>query len=109
MGWNKGYEIFEATVIGVYDLGVLDKHLLAILMEPYRGTDIDSGGSHGLVTEDGKYVEQVVIETMGGKMPKRPAFFNEPQLTDVQREKIEAYYEAVGEKFRKVTDKFGWC
>ena len=65
MGWNSGYTIFEATVIGAYDLGKLDKDLLTVLMEPYRGTDIDSGGSCDLTAKDGKGVEQIVIETWG--------------------------------------------
>lgn len=51
MGWNTGYTIFEATVIGAYDLGVLDKRLLAVLMEPYRGTDIDPGGSEDSICQ----------------------------------------------------------
>ena len=42
MGWNREYTIFESTVMGAYDLGVLSKDLLTVLMEPYRGIDIDS-------------------------------------------------------------------
>ena len=48
MGWNTGYTIFEATVVGAYDLRKLDKEMLTVLMEPYRDSDIDSGGSEDL-------------------------------------------------------------
>lgn len=67
MGWNTGYTIFEETVIGAYDLGKLDKPLLSVLMEPYRGSDIDSGGSQDLTSKDGLSVEEVVIKVWGGR------------------------------------------
>ena len=63
MGWNSGYTIFEATVVGAYDLGLLNKDLLCVLMEPYRGSDIDSGGSHDLVAKDGLNVKEIVVKT----------------------------------------------
>jgi hypothetical protein len=109
MGWNSGYTIFEATVIGAYDLGVLDRRLLKVLMEPYRNTDIDSGGSRDLRTKDGKGVEQVVIEAFGMKMPEKPKLPKDyAKWTDDERKRNEAWHEAVYEKFRKVTSKFGW-
>ena len=33
MGWNSGYTVFEATVVGAYDLGKLDKALLALSIQ----------------------------------------------------------------------------
>lgn len=51
MGWNAGYTIFESTVVGAYDLDKLDKGLLTVLMEPYRGSDIDSGGNVIIFTD----------------------------------------------------------
>lgn len=109
MGWNTGYTIFEATVVGAYDLGKLDKELLAVLMEPYRGTDIDSGGSEDLESKDGKGVEQIVVETFGLSMPEKPAF-PQPKTWDEspENEAWEAYLEAVGEKFNEVTEHYGW-
>lgn len=91
MGNNAAFTIFEATVIGAYDLGKLDKALLSVLMEPHRGSDIDSGGRRGLKTKDGKSVEQVVIETWGLKFP-------------VDDEDGEKTYE----QFTRVTNKFDW-
>lgn len=58
MGWNAGYAMFESTVIGAYNVGRLDKAMLAVLMEPYKGTDIDRGGEMGLESRDGKGAEQ---------------------------------------------------
>ncbi|MBK3780212.1 hypothetical protein G3A43_08070 [Paraburkholderia aspalathi] len=104
MGWNQGYEIFESTVIGAYDLGKLDKELLTVLMEPYRDTDIDSGGRQELETKDGKGIEQIVIETWGLPMPTAPAgeYDDDPDAWD-------AYDEMVLEQMNVVTKHFGWC
>lgn len=101
MGWNAGYTIFEATVIGAYDLGRLDKKLLSVLMEPYRGTDIDSGGSRGLVSKDGKNVRQIVVEIWGLEPPSMPA---DQQDGDAWEDYLDAMYE----KMRVVTKHFGW-
>lgn len=65
MGWNQGYTIYEATIVAAYNSGKLDKELLAAIMEPYRGTDIDHGGETGLRTKDGKSADQVAVETFG--------------------------------------------
>lgn len=115
MGWNTGYTIFEETVIGAYDLGKLDEALLAVLMEPYRESDIDSGGSRDLLTKDGKGVEQVVLETLGLPVPAKPA---EPELDwkrdaspaeEANFEAWDGYREALSEAFGRVTDeRFGW-
>lgn len=103
MGWNAGYTIFEATVVGAYDLGKLDKALLSVLMEPYRNTDIDSGGSRDLEAKDGKMVDQIVIETWGLEMPKMP---DKPQSED--EEAWDDYEDEVYEKMRSVRKHFGW-
>ena len=101
MGWNTGYTIFEATVIGAYDLGVLTPELLSVLMEPYRGTDIDDGGRMELVARDGKEIHQVVIETFGGVMEPEPA-------DDAPDEEHDVHWDGVYDAFQAVTDKFGW-
>lgn len=101
MGWNEGYRIFEAGVIGAYDLGKLDRALLSVLMSPYRGTDIDSGGREGLKSYDGKEVEEIVIETFGLEMPSAPAD-GSPVLA------WDNYFEAVDELFMGIARRFGW-
>lgn len=109
MGNNSAYTIFEATVIGAYDLGKLDKPLLKVLMEPYRDCDIDSGGSEDLSSKDGLDVEEVVIKVMGGKVPQRPKLPKDYQKwTPAQSASNDAYLEAKYGAFRKITDKFGW-
>lgn len=101
MGWNQGYTIFEATVIGAYDIGKLDRELLTVLLEPYRGTDIDSGGTRDLKTTDGKDVTRVVIETMGREYPPRP------ETTD--EDKLDLYYVSIYDMFNEITlGQFGW-
>lgn len=103
MGWNTGYTIFEATVMGAYALGTLDKALLSVLMAPYRDTDIDSGGSQGLTSADGKRVEQIVIETWGLAMPPTPQGTSKAAPAAWDR-----YNEEVDGLFASVTDHFGW-
>lgn len=103
MGWNTGYTIFEATVVGAYDLGKLDKEMLTVLMEPYRDSDIDSGGSAGLESADGKLVEQIVIETWGLEMPAAP-----PGGYDDDPEAWDTYHETVYDLFSGITKHFNW-
>jgi len=101
MGWNTGFAIFEETVIGAYDLGKLDMQLLGVLMEPYRGTDIDSGGKMDLSTKDGKFIEQVVIEMHGKTLLPEPDKNDDEAMSD--------WYEDVCNKFNKITsDIYGW-
>lgn len=103
MGWNSGYKIFEATVIGAYNLDKLDKALLSVLMEPYRDSDIDSGGCQDLTTKDGKYIEQVVIETWGETMPVEPTVTEEEDP-----DAWEDYHDAVYSQMRAIRQHFGW-
>lgn len=63
MGNNDAMTAFEATVIAVYDVGMLTPELLDILASPYSGTDIDCGGLAHLETKDGKELFQVIAET----------------------------------------------
>jgi len=64
MGNNAAMTVFEAQVIAAHDKGILTLELLDILAEPYRNTDIDSGGMRWLTTKDGKHLYQVVTETI---------------------------------------------
>lgn len=64
MGWNHGYTCMEASVIAVYNTGLLNKTILDAMMEPYKDTDCDAGGSRDLKTNDGLCVEQVICKIM---------------------------------------------
>jgi hypothetical protein len=109
MGWNRGWTIMEETVIGAYNLGKLDKDLLKVLMEPYRGTDIDAGGSKGIQTKDGKDVWDVVIESWGktDKVPPQPQV--KAVYTDEEEEAWENYWVTKHELFNEITESnYGW-
>lgn len=60
MGWNKGFEIMEEQVVGLYNQGVLNKEVLGAIMKPFKDTDIDSGGSRDLQAVDGKSVVDII-------------------------------------------------
>lgn len=90
-------------MVGAYDLGKLDRDMLAVLMSPYRGTDIDSGGSRDLHSSDGKDVVQIVIETYGLTMPGRPE-----RSYDDDPDSWYDYDEKVYDLFDQVRSHFGW-
>lgn len=109
MGWNTGYTIMEETVVKSYDLGVLDKALLAVLLEPYRDTDIDSGGEMGLVAKDGLDVVEIVCKVWGLELPACPDLNPDyEEWTEEEEQANEDYYEARNKAFRQVTKEFGW-
>lgn len=109
MGSNSAYTEFEEITVGIYDLGKLDNEVLTVILEAYRGCDIDSGGSRDLVSTDGKGVEQIVIETMGGAFPVKPCVpVNWSECTIEQRIMNDEFYEAVGNQFNAITKQFGW-
>lgn len=110
MGWNAGYTIFEATVVGAYDLGKLDKDLLTVLMEPYRDSDIDAGGERGLTSKDGLDVVNIVLKTWGEVPPAKPELPDDYRAwTPEQDRENEDYHETRDGMFRKIRKHFGWC
>jgi hypothetical protein len=64
MGWNTGYTIMESQVVSLYDKGVLNKDVLNAIMEPFRDSDIDSGGSMELKAKDGKSADNIICFIM---------------------------------------------
>ena len=107
----------EETVIGAYNLGKLDVPLLKVLMKPYGGTDIDSGGSADLKSKDGLGVEDIVIKLMAPNdflklegtrlmIAKHPK--NYDKRSEKQRGIEDEYYERRYNLFHKFTEKFGW-
>lgn len=106
MGNNSAFTIMEHTVVGAYRLGRLDKPLLEILLEPYRDSDIDSGGKEGLTGPDGLEVEEIIVKIMGGKLPIKP----KPAKTcDDWTPSHEKYQEQIYQAFRRAIKKFNWC
>lgn len=104
--------------MGVHKLGKLDKPMLKVLMEPYRGTDIDSGGAADLKDKDGLEVPDIVIKIMAPdvfkkleplrlKVKKHPK--NWDKLTEKQQDEQSDYYDKRCSAFNKITEKnFGW-
>lgn len=103
MGWNTGYTIFEATVVGAYDLGLLNKDLLEVLMRPYAGSDIDSGGSCDLRAKDGKPVEEIVLFVHGELTKAMPDgdYDDDPDAWD-------EYHEFISDGFWRIAASYGW-
>ena len=109
VGNNAAFTSFEATVIAVYNRGVLDKELLSDLMRPYEGVDIDHGGMEGTLAKDGLDVEEIVIKTFGKTLPARPDLpKNHNDWTPEQEALNDAYQELRAEMFFAITDQFGW-
>lgn len=97
MGWNKGYEIMEKTVISVYNTGTLTPELLDSLMDPYKGTDCDSGCSHKLKADDGLGVEEIICKTMKPNeyedVIKNPRYYeNEPHEWNSNERAHDLFY-----------------
>lgn len=64
MGWNSGFRIMEQTVVSLYDEGILTSTLLDKIVEPYKGTDLDHGGSEKLTSKDGLCVDHIICKVM---------------------------------------------
>ncbi len=100
MGNNAAYAQFEATVIALYDEGVLTLKVLDILGNMHRGTDIDSGGAQDLRTMDGKGLEQVCVELV------HPGY--EPD-TEVWEDEDDSVHEDWWSPFADIrNDRWGW-
>jgi hypothetical protein len=111
MGNNTIFNEMEFYVVTLYDKGVLDKELLSIIMERYRGdTDIGEGGYEGTLAKDGKDVHEIILYTFGIKLCNRPPVSYDcgKTLTDEEIDENETYYDWQYTEFSKITDKFGW-
>jgi hypothetical protein len=110
MGNNAAFTAFEATVIAVYNKGVLDLELLSTFMEQYRDVDIDHGGMEGTLSNDGLDVEEIVFKTFGVKIPPRPKLPTDYLTwTPAQHIENDAYWEKRHKEFKKIScGKFGW-
>jgi len=109
MGNNAAFTSFEASVIAVYNRGVLDKELLDALAAPYEGMDIDRGGMEGTLTWDGLDIDEVICKVYGivlAPYPDIPKDWRKqtPEQQDLNDEWVEANYEAI----HKIQEKWGW-
>ena len=107
MGDNSAYTYMEANMIAAYNAGLRGEQL-GPFMEPYRGTDIDSGGRCDLHTSDGHDIDAVILSQLApekyadlmSRKPHEDAINFEDQYADWEDE----HYDAVSE----VTRRFGW-
>lgn len=111
MGNNSAYTNFESLTVGLYNKGLLNKEILSSIMEQYRGTDIDSGGSMDLVSDDGLEVVEIVVRTLGKEVPQRPDVpYSFQNRTQEEQELYDNYMDTIYESFYDIkSNQFGWC
>jgi hypothetical protein len=85
----------EQQVVSLYDKGVLTKDVLNTLMQPFCGSDIDSGGSQNLKTKDGKSADDVICFIMESERYREATenFAPDPGDPDYNRELFDLCYE----------------
>ena len=109
MGNNEAFTSFEASVIAVYNRGVLDKELLDALAAPYEGMDIDRGGMEGTLTSDGLDIDGVICKVYGIVLAPYPDIPTDwTDWTDAQRDANDEWVEAKYEAIHKIQEKWGW-
>lgn len=91
MGWNSGYTAMEAAVITIYNTGALTAETLNKIMEPYKGTDCDSGGSQNLRANDGLDVREIICKII--KPKEYQEAMRNPKLYEDFEENKELYTE----------------
>lgn len=104
MGNNAAYSTFQHTIITIYNHDKLDLVLLDELAREYANTDIDSGGDTGLLSKDGKTLEEICIQLV------------DPGWTPVKNDNESVYYnpddwesDEWSEKWGSITNKrWGW-
>ncbi len=108
MGNNAAFATFEATVLSLYDHGALTPEVLAAVMEPYRGSDVDPGGMLGTLSKDGLDVDEIVLKVFGISVPDKPKLSKGP-WTDEEHAANGEYYDRQSDALYKIThDRFGW-
>jgi len=105
MGNNQAYTQMEQTVIAAYDAGLRGEQL-APFLEPYRGTDIDSGGKRDIKTSDGKDVEDVIIEAFCS--PDQQEAWKAWKNGGYSDDLLEAAYDALDSVIGR-DGRFDWC
>jgi hypothetical protein len=109
MGNNAAFTSFEASVIAVYNKGVLDKELLDALAAPYKGMDIDRGGMEGTLTKDGLDIDGVICKVYGIELPPYPDIPKDWRAqTSEQRDLNDAWQDTKDELIGAVESKWGW-
>lgn len=109
MGNNTAFTSFEASVIAVYNKGVLDKELLDALAAPYEGTDIDRGGMDGTLTNDGLDIDGVILKVYGIDLPPRPELPEDHKSWTPEQEMAnDTWFNLQYEAVIEIENGWGW-
>ncbi len=109
MGNNAAFTSFEASVIAVYNRGVLDEELLKAIAMPYAGMDIDRGGMEGTLTKDGLDIDGVILKVHGIDIPSHPKVPDHwKDWTEEQVSAIESWDDLVRDAVRGIEKGWGW-
>lgn len=109
MGNNAAFTDFEATVLAVYNKGVLDKELLSSFMEMHRNSDIDRGGMTGDLAKDGSDIDEIILKTFGLPVPPRPTLPADHKTWTVEQHDLnEKYWEDRYDAVSTIEERFGW-
>ncbi len=101
MGDNFSMTVVEQQVIRLYDLGVLTLPVLDVLCEPFRETDIDSGGLMYLTSKDGKELSQIAVELVSPDFKPNDPLPDEEWVADI--------HWSWDDEFSEICDKrWGW-
>jgi hypothetical protein len=109
MGNNAAFTSFEASVLAVYNKGVLDKELLDALAKPYEDTDIDRGGMTGDLAKDGLDIDGIVLKIYGIELPPKPDLpKHRSEWTQEQEKANDAWYDLQCEALQSIEKAWGW-
>lgn len=109
MGNNAAFTSFEASVIAVYNKGVLDRELLDALAAPYDGLDVDRGGMEGTLTRDGLDIDGVILKIYGVSLSPQPELPRDHrQWTPDQYQANEEWHEKRWEALQPIEKGWGW-
>lgn len=108
MGNNAAFTSFEASVLAVYNKGVLDKDLLDALAAQYRDSDIDRGGMTGDLAKDGLDIDGIILKTYGVELPRPKLPKDHKTWTPEQAQANDAYYEARYDALQPIESGWGW-
>ena len=109
MGNNAAFSSFEASVIAVYNKGVLDRELLDALAKPYEDSDIDRGGMEGTLAKDGLDVDDIILKIYGVTLPPKPDLPKDwKEWTKAQDKANEAWNDLHYEALQPIEDGWGW-
>lgn len=107
---NAAFANFETAVILAYDTGLLNQKKLTELMEPYRGTHMDSSSMAGTLSFNGLDIKEIVLLMFYVKVPPHRPINPKNQSLQTLANRVEdlQYCTLWDELFKDVTAAHGW-